>query len=71
MHARQLGERGDQNFTINRRNRRWREDAGTGVGGGGGGDIKEEGEYEFDLCRKGRQDLTSDICKDTVVGKHL
>lgn len=43
------------------------------IGGGGkkGGDIKEEGEYELDLCRKGRQGLTSDICKDAVVRKRL
>lgn len=33
--------------------------------------IKEKREYEFDLCRRGQQRLTPDICKDTVTPKHL
>lgn len=46
----------------------------TGGGEGGGGEdlhIKEEGDYEFDLCKRGQQVLTPDICKDTVTTKHF
>lgn len=45
--------------------------------GGGGGEWRnlnikaEHGEYEFDLCRKGQQGLTFDMCKDTVAPKPL
>lgn len=35
------------------------------------GNIKDGGEYEFDLCRRGQQGSTPDICKDTVTAKHL
>lgn len=38
---------------------------------GQGGNIKDGGEYEFDLCRRGQQGSTPDICKDTVTTKHL
>lgn len=35
------------------------------------GNIKDGGEYEFDLCRRGQHGSTPDICKDTVTTKHL